>query len=123
MDTWSILKTVAKVAGTATLAVTGTASTILKGVSDAAGVEITSEIFSATKDASFNGIKSMWDDGSDSREETFDKMDEMADSVETSAKRKLADTAYKAAMVAKRNGDEEKYEHYMDKYYEYKDQI
>ena len=55
-----IIKGCLKVVGTAALVVTGSASTILKGVSDAVGIELGSELFGATKDASFNGIRNMW---------------------------------------------------------------
>lgn len=113
-----IIKGCLKVVATAALTVTGTASTVLKGMSDAAGIELGSEIFGAAKDASFNGIRSMWD--SDSAQETIDKAQDASYSVEDAARRKMANTAYQMAQTAKRNGDMEKYESYMQKYYEYK---
>ncbi len=39
-----IIKAIGKTIGTATLVVTGTASTVLKGVSDAVGFEVGSEL-------------------------------------------------------------------------------
>lgn len=113
-----IIKGCLKVVGTAALTVTGTASTVLKGMSDAAGIELGSEIFGAAKDASFNGIRSMWD--SESAQGTIDKAQNASYGVEDAARRKMANTAYQMAQTAKRNGDMEKYETYMQKYYEYK---
>ena len=107
-----------KIVGTAALVVTGTASTVLKGCFDAAGVELGSELFGATKDASFNGIRAMWND--ESIDETIDKAEEKSYDVEDAARQKMADTAYRAAQLAKKNGDSEKYDYYMNKYEEYK---
>ena len=113
-----ILKTVAKVAGSAVLVTTGTASGILKTISDTAGIEIVSDVLDAAKNASFDGVKSMWSDNySESRDE---KIDDMSRSSEEVTRRKMADTAYKMAQTAKKNGDMEKYESYMEKYYQYK---
>lgn len=106
-----VLKTVAKVAGTATLAVTGTASAVLKGVSDTVGVELGSEVFGALKDASFGGISAMW-----GNEETCEKV---SDSIEAGTSRTMANRMREAANAAKKAGDMEKYEYYMGKYYEY----
>ena len=55
-----IIKGIGKVLGTTVLGATGVVSTVLKGVFDTVGVELGSEVFGATKDASFNGIRSMW---------------------------------------------------------------
>ena len=113
-----IIKGCLKVVGSAALAVTGTASTVLKGMSDAAGIELGSEIFGAAKDASFNGIRSMWD--GEKANDVINKAEEKSYGVEDAARRKMADTAYQMAQTAKRNGDMEKYETYMQKYHEYK---
>lgn len=56
-----VVKGILKVGASAVLAATGTASTILKGMSDTVGFELGSELFGAAKDASFNGVRSMWD--------------------------------------------------------------
>ncbi|MBR5814440.1 MAG: hypothetical protein IKY37_08310 [Bacteroidaceae bacterium] len=114
----SILKGCAKLVGSVVLGATGVASSVLKGVSDTVGSELGSELFGAAKDASFNGIRSIWD--SDEAQETIDKAEEASYGVEDVTRRKMAETAYRAAQIAKKNGDEEKYEQYMDKYYEYK---
>lgn len=49
-----------KVAGTAALIVTGTASAILRKGYDVAGADPVSDFFGTTQDASFNGIKKIW---------------------------------------------------------------
>ena len=95
-----LLKTGLKLVGTAALAVTGTASTVLKGVSEAAGVEIGSELFGATKDASFNGIRNIWN--SDACDEVMDRGEDISVNVEDATRRKMADTAYRAAQIAKK---------------------
>lgn len=112
-----LIKGCFKVAGTAALIVTGTASAILKGVSETGGFELGSELFSSTKEASFNGIKKMWSNGEEDREKFLAGMSDGADDA---ARRKMADTAYQMAQTAKRNGDMEKYETYMQKYHDYK---
>ena len=107
-----------KAVGTAALVVTGTASTVLKGCCDAAGVELGSELFGAAKDASFNGIRGMWD--SETCDNVMDRVEDGSNGVEEGTRRKMADTAYRMAQVAKQNGDMEKYETYMEKYHQYK---
>lgn len=113
-----ILKGALKLVGSVALVATGTASTVLKGMSDTVGFELGSELFGAAKNASFNGIRNMWD--SDAAQNAIDMGEEMSYSVEDSTRRKMADTAYRMAQTAKHNGDEEKYERYMAKYEEYK---
>lgn len=113
-----IMKGVGKAIGTTVLGATGIASTVLKGMFDTVGVELGSEVFGAAKDASFNGIRRMWD--SDSAQERIDKAQEMSYGAENSVRRSMANTAYQMAQTAKRNGDMEKYETYMAKYEEYK---
>ena len=49
----------------------------------------------------------------------MDRGEDISVNVEDATRRKMADTAYRAAQIAKKNGDEEKYQKYMDKYYEY----
>ena len=112
------LKGCAKLVGSVVLGATGTASAVLKGVSDTLGVEVGSELFGAAKDASFNGIRNMWD--SEGAQSNINRVQNASDSLEGGVRNKMADTAYKMAMTAKRNGDMEKYETYMAKYEEYK---
>ena len=112
-----ILKTAAKIAGTAVLVGTGSASAIIKTFADAAGAEPISDLFNSAQDASFNGIRNMWSNGDDRREEY---LNDMSSNIDAAARKKIADTAYRAAQTAKKNGDMEKYEKNMEKYYEYK---
>lgn len=113
-----LLKTAAKMVGTATLVVTGTASAVLKGVADTAGIDIGSDLFSATKDASFKGIRSMW--SNEISEDTSEKLDNYEANAEETARRKMAQTAKRAADLAKKNGDMEKFEKYMEQYERYR---
>ena len=113
-----IIKGIGKVLGTTVLGVTGVASTVLKGMFDTVGVELGSEVFGAAKDASFSGIRKMWD--SDTAQEQIDKAENSSYGVEDAARRKMADTAYQMAQTAKRNNNSKKYEYYMAKYHDYK---
>ena len=113
-----LLKFVGKTIGTATLVVTGTASTILKGVSDVVGFEIGSEILGAAKDASFNGVRSMWSDKD--VENGISKFDKLEDTVRNGTQNQMARTAKQAADLAKKNGNAKEYEYYMEQYERYK---
>lgn len=110
-----LIKTIAKITGSTILVTTGTASAILKGASDTIGFELGSELFGAAKNANFNGISSMW-----SNSDASNKARELGDSAEKATRPKMADTAYRAAQVAKKNGDMERYHRYIKKYNEYK---
>lgn len=112
-----LLKFVGKTLGTATLVVTGTASAILKGVSDTVGFEIGSELLGSAKDASFNGIRSMWSDKD--LEGGIAQADRLESGVQQATQSQMARTAKQAAEIAKKNGDMEKYEYYMEQYYKY----
>lgn len=113
-----LLKFVGKTIGTATLVVTGTTSTVLKGVSDAVGFEIGSELLGSAKDASFNGIRYMWK-GKD-LEKNISKADKVEDTIRNGTQNHMARTAKQAADLAKKNGDIEKYNYYMEQYEKYK---
>ena len=110
-----ILKGCLKVVGTVALGATGVASKILGEVSDVAGFEIGSDLFGMAKDASLDGIRSMWN--SESVDSNIDKIDSSSYGF---VNRKLADTAKRAANIAKANGDTEKYNYYMEQYEKYK---
>ena len=114
-----LLKNIGKTIGTATLVVTGTTSTILKGVSDAVGFEIGSELLGSAKDASFNGIRSMWSEND--LENTLSKSDKLENTVCNGTRSQMARTAKQAADLAKQHGDMEKYEFYIEQYEKYKD--
>ena len=109
-----IIKGCAKIVGSVVLGATGVASTVLKGVSDTVGLELGSELFGA----SFNGIRNMWD--GEGAQEAIDSAEEISFGMEDANRRKMAETAYRAAQIAREKGDEEKYQWYMEKYYEYK---
>ena len=109
-----LFKTAAKVVGTVALGATGTASAVLKGVADATGVELASEILEAAKGASFDGIRAMW--GSDDAQNRISSAEAKAYDVEDASRRHAANTAYRAAQIAKNSGNREKYEKYMDVY-------
>lgn len=113
-----LLKFVGKTIGTVTLVVTGTASTVLKGASDAVGFEIGSELLGMAKDASFNGVRSMWSDKD--MEESISKSDKLEDAVRNGTQSQMARTAKQAAELAKKNGDMEKYDYYMEQYERYR---
>ncbi len=119
-----LLKIVGKTIGTATLVVTGTTSTILKGVSDAVGFEIGSELLGSAKDASFNGIRSMW--SSKDLEKDIAKSNKLESGTQAAihnnaaqTAKKMAETAKRAADIARKNNDDEKYEACMLKYETY----
>ena len=106
-----------KIFGSAALVVTGTASTVLKGCFDAAGVELGSELFGATKDASFNGIREIWD--TPAVEEPYMTDAEAEDAALNEQKRKMKIQAIRYrewAEAAQKAGNTEKYEEYMAKY-------
>ena len=112
-----ILKTAAKVVGTATLSATWLASGILRKVSDAAGVDIGSELFGMGQDASANGIKSMWQGNSADVTEA----DETAADVDALEKRKrqlrsAASQCFEMARAAERAGNQEKHDQLMARY-------
>ena len=110
-----IIKGILKVGTSAVLAATGTASTILKGMSDTVGLEIGSEIFGAAKDASFNGIKSMWEiEGHEPEEyETEEEANKAAIRKEI---HKLKVEALRCKDMAKRATNEDMRQKFMDRY-------
>ena len=114
-----LIKGILKVGASAVLVATGTASTILKGMSDTVGLEIGSDIFGAAKDASFNGIRNLWDD--EGIQGAVDKAENASEGAGDAMRRQMASTARRAAQIAKQNGDMDKYEYYMDQYEKYRD--
>ena len=106
-----------KVVGTVALTTTGVASKVLSETSNVMGFDLGCELFEATKEASFNGIRNMWDSGSVSN--TFDSVEKSVDTFD--GRKKMAETAKRAADMAKKKGNIELYEKYFYMYYEYKD--
>ena len=111
-----IIKGCLKVAGTIALGITGAASKVLEEGSNAMGFELGSGLFGAAKEASMDGIKSMW--SSDNVDQTLDYADIASTGAGT---RQMARTAKQAADLAKQHGDMEKYEYYMEIYNQYKE--
>lgn len=115
-------KIVGKTIGTTVLAVTGTASTVLKTTSDSIGFELGSSVFGASKNASFNGIRKMW---SKKSVNDFTKGAEKNINSSTlwamrSTYESKADAAKKLANMAKEKGLMDKYDEYMKEYRECK---
>ena len=106
-----LIKGILKVGASAVLAATGTASTILKGMSDTVGLELGSEIFGAAKDASFNGIKNMWGSNEDIEECEGSLDDERKDEV-----RKLKVKALRCKELAEKASDETVRQNLLDRY-------
>ena len=106
-----------KVVGTAALVVTGSASTVLKECFDVAGVELGSEIFGAAKEASFNGIREIWDSVEVEESSMTDEEIEEAAVAEQKRKMKAQAIRYREwAEAAQKAGNTDKYEEYMEKY-------
>lgn len=127
------LKGCLKAVGTVALGATGLASKVLEEVSDAAGIEVGTQLFSTTKEASLNGIRAMWDDGTEERAETLDKIEDKVyqadEKTQGTARKAMANSALRIANEAKRMANKEtnpdkkaalmeKYEQYMEKYEE-----
>lgn len=113
-----MLSWIGKGLGTAVLITTGTASAVLKGVSDTVGFEIGSELLDAAKNASFDKVRSLWNDEELSG---VDKLEILDFKTETIARSQMARTAKQAADLAKKNGDMDRYERYMAQYEQYRD--
>lgn len=102
-----------KFIGKAALATTGTASAILKGISDTAGFELGSEVFGAAKDASLKGARAL---GSNT-----ERLEGLDSRMEAKTRHQMASNAKKYADLARKSGDREQYEYYMEQYEKYKD--
>ena len=113
-----IIKIIGKTIGTAVLITTGTASAVFKGLSDAVGFETASNLLEHAKDASFNGVRSIW---IDKDLEYLNHIEDLDFKVENATRKQMAQTAKQAAEIARKNGNEEKYEYYMNQYEIYKD--
>lgn len=109
-----LIKGILKVGASVVLTATGTASTILKGMSDTVGLELGSEIFGAAKDASFNGIKNMW--GSDSSQDEYLTEEEAERDEINNEVRKLKVQALRCKEMAEKTNDEDMREKLMDRY-------
>ena len=122
-----------KAVGSVALGATGLASKVLEEVADAAGIDAGREFFNATKEASMNGIRAMWDDGTEERADTLDKIEDGVrgadEKTQGAARKAMANSALRIANEAKRMANKEtdpdkkaalmeKYEQFMEKYEE-----
>lgn len=110
-----LIRGILKVGASAVLVATGTASTILKGMSDTVGLEIGSELFGAAKDASFNGIRNMWN-VDDQYEEEYEKEEETQRSALKNEIHKMKVQALRCKDMANRTNDEESRQRFMARY-------
>ena len=110
-----IIKGIGKVLGTTVLGATGVASTVLKGIFDTAGVEIGSEIFGAAKDASFNGIRSIWGAEPPEADVYLSEEEERVAGI-TEEIRKLKAQALRCKDMAQKSSDENARQNFMARY-------
>lgn len=112
-----ILKTAAKVVGTATLSATWLATGILRKASDTAGLDIGSELFGMGQEASANGIKRMWSQ-EDAASNVFDENAAEIDALDKRKRqiRSAASQCLTMARAAQKAGNEEKYAQLMARY-------
>ena len=121
MESMGIIKGILKVGASAVLTVTGTASAVLNGVCETAGVEIGAEIFGAAKEASFNGIKNMWNIES-SQDEEYMSEEEAEETALSEEKRKLKVQALRCKELTQKATTDEMRQKFMDRYEELMDQ-
>ena len=110
-----LIKGILKVGASAVLVATGTASTILKGMSDTVGLEIGSDIFGAAKDASFNGIRNMWGAELPEEEEYVTERDARIAATKEEI-RKLKVQALRCKDLASKATDESMHDNFMNRY-------
>ncbi|MBR2937298.1 MAG: hypothetical protein IKB80_02220 [Oscillospiraceae bacterium] len=99
-----------KIAGTAALIVTGTASAILRKGYDVAGAEPVSDFFGTAQDASFNGIKKIWGSSTKPLSESEYCLKIAME------KRSAASHCYDMAQAARKAGNVEKEQQYIMRY-------
>ena len=61
----------------------------------------------------------MWDDGSEQRAETLNRVENSGEYLADKTRQQIANTAKRAAELARKNGDEELYGKYMAQYEQY----
>ena len=112
-----LLKGALKVVGSAALVVSGTASAIIRQAANAAENSELESLMGRAQDASFNKIKDMWTSDEKKDDAYYEKQDDASIRREYNSKIDAANLCKKMADAAKKAGDEEKYETYMEKYY------
>lgn len=110
-----LIKGIGKVLGTTVLGATGVASTVLKEMFDTVGVDVGSEIFGAAKDASFNGIRNIWDAEPPEEEEYASEEETQVAQIEKEIRRKRS-LATRCRNLANKATDENVRQNYMDRY-------
>lgn len=106
-----------KLAGTAALIATGTASAILRKGSDVAGLDFGSDLFGATQDASFDGIKKIWGSSSEPLSEGDYLHKQAMEKYSAAAHcRDMAEAARKAGNAAKEEQYLRRYDDLMAQY-------
>ena len=114
----SILKFAAKAVGSVALVTAGVAASVVRMAADASGNDELSDMIGGVVDASFDGVKNMWadpdnpyeDDGYSSLRRTL------------KSKQQAAQKIKEMAQLAQKNGDNEKYDEYMARYYDLREQ-
>lgn len=83
----SFLKGLGKVVGTTVLGATGVASTVLRGVASAAGMDAVADVIGNVQDKSFDTIQDMWTSEEEKTEEYYEKqMEKHADRAESAVR-------------------------------------
>lgn len=115
----SILKFAAKAVGSVALVTAGVAAGVVRMAADASGNDELSDMIGGVVDASFDGVKNMWADPDNPPEDTssYDSLNRARNS-----KIQAAQRVRDMASTAKRNGDDEKYDKYMARYNELREQ-
>ena len=111
-----LLKFVGKTIGTATLVVTGTASAVVRKVANMADNSELESIFGRAQDASFNKIKDMWTTDERKDDKYYNNQETKSEERSYNAKLNAANQYRTMAEAAKKAGNHEKYNLYMDKY-------
>lgn len=113
-----LLKIAAKVAGSAALLATGTASSVLEQVAEMSGNDTIAGYANMGKEKSLEAIKSMWE-SSDTSEDSDDISEEDAQRAqlqkEISRYRSEISNLKRYSSAAKNAGNDEKYAYYMDR--------
>ena len=111
-----LIKLVGKTVGTAALVVTGTVSAIVRQAANFANNAELESLLGKAQDASFNKVKDMWTADENKDGKYYEKQD--LKSMERAYNSKL-NAAYQCrnmADIAKKAGDDDKYNLYMEKY-------
>ncbi|MBE6610895.1 MAG: hypothetical protein E7632_00265 [Ruminococcaceae bacterium] len=112
-----IVRGIFKVAGTAVLGAAGTAAAILKTAVESTGND--ADLLQSLQDASFKTIGKMWG----AEVDDTPKSDEEIRRHQIEVRRKGMHTAKEMADIARRAGDEDKYNQWMERYEQLKEEV